>query len=546
MSQQALSPACERESARSATTYTVAETIAEPGQPMAWEATRPIRVPDATVACLPGSAALGDARDGQSEWPAWSPPTRARQAPLLHSRDDEFDKVVHGLSSASGPHFWLIVAPPKLGKTWFLHRLSSGLQAIQPSGWLPTYVDLRNHPAYAPYEVERLAALLFGLNSDSAAEQLTPHGIAQQILESRRSYLCLLDSAEMLDEKSADMLRSYLGRVHDLVQSAAQTHIRLGVVVASRRDNRWRGLTPNPPLSLLPLRTFDRYAVQEALVVLAEDMGRTFEAAAYKDYASRAYRITDGLPALLTRCLEWIRDQQWQGMERLESHELFEALAKPYIHEVLLADDSLFSSAYRKSSGARRVLEQALLFLVPYRLFTQSHLRYHFDSDHAFAADVRAADWSMGDLWRALSGTTLLQWPLDEPWQEIHPAIRRVLYRYYYKSHEQRADAHREAQKFVQVWAGKQSGREQAIGMVESLWHEASFLRLTRAAEMASTLRESASKLSRALRPSAAWTPDELRAYAANRIKQDEEFQEAVDNITGLADQLAELIITPA
>jgi uncharacterized protein YbaR (Trm112 family) len=286
--------------------------------------------------------------------------------------------------------------------------------------------------------------------------------------------------------------------------------------------------------------------VQEALVVLAEDMGRRFDAAIYKDYAARAYRITGGLPALLTRCLEWIRSQQWQGMERLESYELFEAFAKPYIDEVLLADDSLFSSTHPKSSGARRVLEQAFLFLVPYRLFTQSHLRYHFDADPAFATAVRAADWSMGDLWRALSGTALLQRPLDEPWQEIHPAIRRLLYRYYYNSHEQRANAHREAQKFVQIWADKQSGREQAIGMVESLWHEASFLRLTRSADMASALSESASKLSGALRPSAAWRADELRAYAANRIKQDEEFQEAVDNITGLADQLAQLIITPA
>ena len=509
---------------------------------MAGGATRPPQVLGVTPACLQESTALGDGGDSQSERTTLSPPAHSLKPPLLHGRDDELEKVVRDLTSASGPHFWLIVAPPKLGKTWFLHQLSAGLQAIEPSGWLTAYVDLRNHLADAPYEAERLIALLFGLDSVPSDEPLTAREITKQILGSRRSYLCLLDSAELLDENSADTLRSYLGHVYDLVQSAARTDIRLGVVVASRRDNEWRGVTPNPRLSPLPLRTFDLYAVEEALVVLAGDMDRAFDVATYKDYASRAYRITEGLPALLIQCLEWIRRQQWLGMERLESYELFEEFAKPYIDEVLLADDSLFSSTRRKSGGTRHVLEQALLFLAPYRFFTQSHLRYHFDSDHVFADAVHAVGWSMGDLWRALSGTALLQRPLDEPWQEIYPAIRRLLYRHYYKSDEQRADAHREALKFVQIWADKQSGKEQVIGLVEGLWHEASFLRLTRSAEMASTLSESARKLSQALRPSAAYTVAELRTYAANLITDDEEFQAAVDNIGGFGDRLAEIV----
>jgi hypothetical protein len=463
----------------------------------------------------------------------------------LRSRDGEIEKVLRGLTSASGPHFWLIVAPPKLGKTWFLHRLSAELKTIQSADWLTTHVDLRNHSLDAPHEAEQLVALLFGLNSVPTAEPPTTRGIAEQILVSRHSYLCLVDSAELLDENSARALRSYLGQVHDLVQSAARTDIRLGVVVASRRDNEWRGVTPNPRLSLLPLRAFDLYAIQEALVVLAEDMGLTFDVATYQHHAARVYHITDGLPALLIQCLEWIRTEQWIGMERLESYDLFEAFAKPYINNVLLADDSLLSVTYHKPDGTRHVLEQALRFLVPYRLFTQSHLRYHLGEDPFFAAAVRAADWSPEDLWRALSGTALVQRPLDEPWQEIHSAIRRLLYRYYYRSGEQRADAHREARKFVQIWADKQSGKEQVIGLVEGLWHEANFLRLTRSAETASILSESAKKLSQALRPSAAYTVTELRGYAADRITQDEEFQEAVDNIVGLAERLAEIVAAP-
>lgn len=542
MSQQALSPASERVSARSAIVHAIAKTVGERGQPTVGVAAIPTQVLDVTSASLQESTALGDAGRDQSERPTWGPPTHPPEAPLLQGRDDEIEKVMRSLTSASGPHFWLIVAPPKLGKTWFLHRLDTGLKV---SGWLTTYVDLRNHSADAPDEVGRLIALLFGLDSVPAAEPPTAQEIAQRILRSRRSYLCLLDSAELLDENAAHTLRSYLGHVHDLIQRTPRTDIRLGVVVASRSDNEWRGVTPNPRLSMLPLRTFDLHAVQETLVLLAEDMGRTFDVATYKDYASRAYRITDGLPALLIQCLEWIRRQQWLGMDQLESYELFEKFAKPYIDQVLLADDSLFSLTHRRSGRMRHVLEQALLFLVPYRLFTQSHLRYHFDSDHAFADAIQAVDWSTGDLWRALSGTALLQRPLDEPWQEIHPAIRRLLYRYYYKSDKQRADAHREALKFVQIWADKQSGREQVIGLVESLWHEANFLRLIRSAEMESILSESARKLSEALRPSAAYTVAELRTYAANRITEDDEFQAAVDNIGGFGDRLAEIVAAP-
>jgi len=47
----------------------------------------------------------------------------ARGASLFRNRRDELDSVLHGLNNAAGPHFWLIVAPPQLGKTWFLARL---------------------------------------------------------------------------------------------------------------------------------------------------------------------------------------------------------------------------------------------------------------------------------------------------------------------------------------------------------------------------------------------------------------------------------------
>jgi hypothetical protein len=439
------------------------------------------------------------------------------------------------------------VAPPKLGKTWFLHRVNAEVEAREPDRWLVSYADMRTQSANVRTEPEQLIKLLFRLVSQPINDSPTPDRIAQQILTSGRPYLCLLDSAELLNEDAAVALRSYVGQIYDLVQAGGQPDLRLGVVVASRRDDKWRGVTPSPRLSLQSVTEFDAHAVHEAVRSLADDMGKTFEDATYQQHASRVREMTQGLPALLIGCLEWIRSEQWRGIDRLESQHLFELLAKPHIEQVLLADESLFPLAHRPSDEARYALKQALRVLTRYRLLTQSHLRYHLDVDAGFAKAVRRVGWSTEDMWTALSGTALLKWPLNEPWQEIHPAIRRLLYRYYYPSDAEQADAHRDAQRFVQIWADRQSGKEQAVGLVESLWHEAAFLRIVepRTADVAATLSESARKLSQALRPSGAYPVTELQAYAAKRIIDDEEFHEAVGNIIGLADSVAGIVKTP-
>lgn len=45
---------------------------------------------------------------------------------VFRNRDDELQKVKNGLTNASGPHFWLLNAPPELGKTWFPRAARSG------------------------------------------------------------------------------------------------------------------------------------------------------------------------------------------------------------------------------------------------------------------------------------------------------------------------------------------------------------------------------------------------------------------------------------
>jgi len=466
--------------------------------------------------------------------------------PRFRNRDDELEKAIRGLTSPVGPHFWLVIAPPQLGKTWFLRRVAGDPLLASPPHWVTKLIDLREQPAGVRSSPATVLGLLADIQPASPATPMTPQDIAKKIVRSRQPHLWLLDSAELMDRQSGAALRSSLGEVYRLVREYAPIGVRLGLIVASRREDEWRGVTPAPRVSQLPLTEFSPDVVEEALRDLAHEMRRNeLPGAYYAQNRLRVRNLTEGLPALLVRCLDWIREEAGFEIERLESQELFEELTRPYVQGELLAGQSLFPGAEVQGNGALGALAQAFRVLVPYRLFTMSHLRHHYESDPAFGDCLRDQQWSLEYLGRAISGTALLSRPLNEPWQEIHPAIRRLLYRYYYTSEEERAVAHTEARKFVETWAGQQSGTEQVIGMVECLWHEATVLRLRNPAEMAERLSESARTLSRALQASSALTIDELRGYAAERIRNDEELEETVSIADGLFTRLVEIVTTP-
>ena len=273
-------------------------------------------------------------------------------------------------------------------------------------------------------------------------------------------------------------------------------------------------------------------------------MGLNISEKEYAYYASLVHRLTEGLPALLTRFLQWVSEEQWYGLEDLETRELFEQFANPYVQTVLFARDSLFPRGLADGDDSVAVLAEAFRVLAPYRLFTQSHLRHQLESDTAFRDALSGQQWHLEHLWKAIDDTTLLQ-ALNEPWREIYPAIRRLLYHHYYSSEELQVEVHNKALKFVEVWADKQSGKEQAVGIVECLWHEATVLRLRAPKEMERSLCESTRTLSRALRSSNAFTEKELREYAAERMRVDKELADTVGIVDGLFTRLVEIMVTP-
>ena len=153
-------------------------------------------------------------------------------------------------------------------------------------------------------------------------------------------------------------------------------------------------------------------------------------------------------------------------------------------------------------------------------------------------------EWPLEELWNRISRTALLKRPLDEPWQEIHDAIRRLLFRFYYPTTEERVAAHRDAGSFVKVWADKQSGKEQVIGMLDCLWHEAEGLRLTKF-QRNGCGAERVGKEICSRHPAVGCVHEkELRDYATSRMMEDEEFQESIRHAEGLIDTLVDIFAT--
>jgi hypothetical protein len=467
---------------------------------------------------------------------------RTPMSPLFRNRSVELDKVLRGLTNPGGKHFWLVIAPPQLGKTWFLDRIAAELAEAEPGRWTARLVDLRQRQPELRGDARGILDEFFPAPRP-ARKARKPGEIAAEILESGKSRLCLLDSAELLDQRTANTVRSALSQVYRHVQDGGDDDTRLALVVASRREDEWRGVTPSPRLTELPLTEFNMDIVQQALRDLAAEMGRKrFGTPFFVRHAASVHHVSEGLPALLVRCLQWIRGQQWVNINRLKEDLLFAELAHPYIRDSLLSADSLVPMQPEPDGEPRRALMQAFRVLAPYRLFTQSHLRYHLDSDATFERAMADAGWSIEDLWKAIGATALLTRPLNEPWQEMQPAIRRLLCRYYHASGQQCASAHRDARKFVEAWTHQQAGKELVVGLTECLWHEGVELRLLRPADMRGDLTESAKAMVRALTESSAYTANELRCYAAERLRNDEEFRNTISPPAGLHTALADIV----
>jgi len=458
---------------------------------------------------------------------------------LFRNRNDELDAVVNSLTRSGGRDLWVIVSPPRMGKSWLLNKVHRSLME-KDSRWSARLVDVSAHPRELCTNAGRLLGTLLDVDvADPTDGEPLPDGTLRRVAaivsgRSRRQ-LYLLDSADLLDPACAIELRSAVTEVYRLVKAGGNRATRIGLVIGTRRPDEWRGLGRDPRHGLrfqvYPLTEFDVDVVHEALTELDWDHG----ADRRWDWAQNLHRLSEGLPALLVRSLTWALERGFFDLAECSSDTVFDELARPYISGDLLAPESLLPWRRQYEKQAMRVLERALQILATYRLFTLSHLRHHLKSDASFRSALTDARWSQTDLWDALGRTSLCDQPVKELWQEIEPSIRRLLYRYYNQTEADRVSAHVAARDFYIGWTPvRTAGREQQVVLVECLWHEASRMLIEQPDDVERLLTRVAADLAREFADSPIFEPGELRDFVVGRLGDDEEFQMLLHPYDGL------------
>ncbi|WP_158102888.1 toll/interleukin-1 receptor domain-containing protein [Lentzea kentuckyensis] len=459
----------------------------------------------------------------------------------FRNREQELTNLLDALSLSSGQDLWVVAAPPRMGKSWFLREVERRLTA---RSWGETrLLDLARWPELwgAPAKV---VVELMGVNVEPEGDSLTEdevEDIAREVSKRGNNQLYLLDSAERLDRATAAKVRSALTAVYThLVERRMRK--RFSVIIGTRRPNGWHGLGRYAQCRFitLSLSEFKLDVIEQAV----RDGVPDADDGLVRRSAVALQRESDGLPALLSAWMDWAYKANLIGIERgLRKSSTFDAVTAKYVRTDLLTHDVLFPSGVTNAPAAKEALDHALKALAPYRLITQSHLKFHYDSDEALRDDATSAGWNMRELWAALNSTSLLE-PRSSLWRVINPPIRRVLYRYYYRTDGERASAHEGAKWCYQKWTVNQAGSEQVVMMVECLWHELCGQLLQQPSRLHETLPETAGQLAKDFLNSDLYDPREFAECVHELLIDDHEFQLTLHDHTGLFQEVLSAIDT--
>jgi hypothetical protein len=463
-------------------------------------------------------------------------------------REAELEAVLSGLSSPDGPRFWLVVAPPGLGKSKFLKTLKAELE-VSSRGWEVRHADVRNLGKRIASEPAPLVANFFTAQelNDAVAPGVAER-IANAILADGRSFLCVLDSAELLDERVVAGFREYFSEIYQYTGARTGEGVgRVALVVGSRLDAGWKGVLPAPRFWPLPLAAFSDDDIGEPLQKLARRMGKDLDRAEHEQAAAWLGDLSAGVPELLTSCLRWIETNGWPKLDRPASDDMFRKLGYDFVRNRLLSQASLLPSGMPDPDDKRRaVVEEALRLVAPYRIFGRSHLRQHLEPGCSLSRELASASWSLDDLWNALTRSALLGHPQKESWQVVQSAIRKLLFRYFYETDELRAGAQLEALRFDRTWSQGLIGSDQVAGLAECIWHEASALRIIDPGKLESSLLESATDLISTLRPAEDseedYSVDELRHQLAEKLRNDGDLAGLLSGAVGVRDRLIRVV----
>ncbi len=462
-------------------------------------------------------------------------------SPLFRNRERELEEIYTGIANEDGEHFWLVIAPPQLGKSWLLDQIGDKVHREWHGRFIVRLVDVRELPAEATADADLILGRLFGHDPGNAGHRPVADAIVSEITRNSRFLLCLLDSAELLADSTVRALRQRLSEINSQLGKVRSGSVRLALVVASRRESEWKGVSPLPRFQIRRLTEFRAEVVYNALEDLARETNRIFAAEELQQIALRVHALGEGLPALLAASLRWIRERGWNDLELLEDPATFDEIAKPYIERDLLSSGSLSARGSTPTNDERAAIQQALLKLSPYRFLTMSHLTKHV-SDGALQNYLEQLGWRVTDLWDAVSGADLLYVPLWQPWHEVYAPIRRLLCRHAYPAIAERIRAHQEALEFTRPFMTGLYGSDQCRALVECLWQEAQILTLARSPDLEETLTRLGGEFSARLSPVPGIDLRSLREMAVRFIENDQELVAAIASVPGLQDRLTQAI----
>ncbi|GAB1516246.1 toll/interleukin-1 receptor domain-containing protein [Actinophytocola sp. KF-1] len=463
----------------------------------------------------------------------------------FRNRADELHQVISALQTTGGKDLWVVTSPPRMGKSWFLDQIQRGLaeeeRRVRLVDLAVHSTDLRTDPLALVVHLLDVAAPDAGTAADAGTARKIPdevlRDIAAEISNRHQQQLFLLDSAELLAPDCAGVVRQALSEIYYQVKRAGNRKTRLSLIVGSRNIENWTGIGRGPGNRFwkVELSEFGPDIVEGAMRELNLDMG----AAERWALAERIQLMSEGLPALLVKALKWGERTAFLKFDGPadEQERVFDGLARPYVEHDLLSSDSLLPLGSVNQAAEKAAIERALRAIVPYRLFTLSHLGYHIDQDPELRSALDDARWQRAELWEALGRTALVQQSSQELWNVISRPIRRLLYRLYYPTNEDRARANTTARQFHERWAERDAGKEQSAVLIECLWHEAARMMAVNGAAAPGQLPAVAAEIANEFVKSPMYEPIEVSNYIDRRLREDDELQRLLSGYDELFEQ---------
>src|SRR5439155_24310261 len=126
--------------------------------------------------------------------------------PNFANRDIEREEVKDGVTSQNGERFWLLLASPQHGKSWLLRQIAGDVPRNRGNSWKVSWVDVRELAPGIADDADAILQIMLGQPQDGAGS-VDVHGAVDGILDKGPYFLCLLDSAELLDDRTVYRLR---------------------------------------------------------------------------------------------------------------------------------------------------------------------------------------------------------------------------------------------------------------------------------------------------------------------------------------------------